>query len=135
MSELNNKEVQVTEVTQEVTEQKTIKKMLGLKIVTAIIFGLVAIWFAYSMISIAGDLNSAEGWEGLGIAIVLVLVLALGGICLAASLVLSLVGLIISIVRKIKKRVTTGTLIYFIVFTVLPIVIFFFSIGLFKLLT
>lgn len=111
----NNLSEQVTENT--VETQPKIKKMLGLKISTAILCALATIFVLWLYIDLAISINNAEGWEGLGIAFVLVIMVPLAIIGFTVPFILGLVGMIMAIVRFCKKKTSLATMIYFIAFT------------------
>ncbi len=111
------------------------KKMLAFKIIIPILYALVTFFTVWMIIDLAITLNNAEGLEGLGVAIVLVVFLPLLIIGAAIALVLSLPALIISIVLYAKKKASLGTMIYFIIFTFYGVMLLLFTIFGFGLIT
>ena len=111
------------------------KKMLAFKIIIPILYAIVTLFTVWMIIDLAITLNNAEGLEGLGVAIVLVVFLPLLIIGAAIALVLSLPALIISIVLYAKKKASLGTMIYFIAFFVYGVILLLFTIFGFGLIT
>ena len=96
-------------------EKKTLQ-LKALKIITAIIYGLIALVSVLFFITVAiGD----DGTD-LAYAILLIILLSYGSIFYGISLIISLIGLIITIAKR-KKYIIKSTLKFFIVFTALPI--------------
>lgn len=104
------------------------KTYKGLKIITAILFIIATAYSSWIMADIITDAQT-NGWAGLGI----IAWIAAAGIALAVPLLFSLIGLISSIIKKARALCSTGTLIYFIVFTLLPFVVYFGSILVFDI--
>ncbi len=104
-----------------IIETKKLKSYNGLKISTTIlqvlILGLIVLLLATSV-----DTTNPN-WK-LGYAIVFAIILSYGMIALAIPLIISIVGLIKSIISFNKEECSLGTLIYFIVTTITPFVIF-----------
>lgn len=96
------------------------KNYKGLKIITAILFIIATAYSVWMLADIVAD-TKTNGWAGLGIIVWIIY----AAIALAVPLVFALIGLISSIIKRSKALCTTGTLIYFIVFTVLPFVSYF----------
>lgn len=123
------------EVTEDVAEvQPVIKRMLALKIVMAIFCAIATVFVLWTYIDLAISFNNVEGWEGLGLAVVLVVMLPLAIASYAIPFIMSLVGMIMSIVRFRKKVVTRGTMIYFIVFTAVNVLGILFAIFGFRIM-
>ncbi|MBO7344569.1 MAG: hypothetical protein J6U92_01355 [Clostridia bacterium] len=99
---------------------KTYKKY---KIVIAIILFLITVLSSIFM----ADIITTE--EGLGKAVGFVLWLVFASPCFLAVLILSLIGVILAIVNKKKGLSENKTLLYFVIFTILPIVIYFATVG------
>lgn len=102
----------------QVKEKKPCPKMKALKIILIILNVLL---LTFLTIELAGILNSPDGnAKGLKIvAYLLVVLIIIGG---GASIVLtaiSLVGLVITAVRRTKGQ-NIGQLVFFIIFTILP---------------
>ena len=104
---------------------KTYKKY---KIVVAIILSLITVLSSIFM----ADVITTE--EGLGKAVGFVLWLIFASPCFLVALILSLVGVILAIINKKKGLCENKTLLYFIIFTILPIVIYFATVGSFYIL-
>lgn len=111
------------------------KKMLAFKIIIPILYAIVTLFTVWMIIDLATTLNNAEGLEGLGVAIVLVVFLPLLIVGAGIALVVSMPPLIISIVRFKKKIVSLGTMIYFIAFFVYGVILLLFTIFGFGLIT
>ncbi len=129
----NNLNEQVVESEIEVQPKK--KKMLAFKIIIPILYALVTFFTVWMIVDLAITLNNAEGLEGLGVAIVLMVFLPLLIVGAAIALVISLPALIISIVLFAKKKTSLGTMIYFIIFTVYGVMLLLFTIFGFGLIT
>ncbi len=97
------------------------------KIIIAVIFAIITI---LSSIMLA-DVLITEQNIGTAFALAVWLVLAIPAFSVSA--VLSLIGVIITAIKKKQGLCTVKTLVYFIVFTVLPVVVFFASVGIFNL--
>lgn len=111
----------------EKTESTPLKKFKALKIVTAILFAVATLFVVYLAIDIASSPQNI----GTAFALVVWICLAIG--ILAVPMIVSLVGMILAIVNKKRSACTLGSVIYFIVFTVLPVVVFFICIIMFNL--
>ncbi len=98
------------------------------KIVVAVVFAIVTILSSIMLGDIVG-----EG-TGLGAAFGFVVWLVLAIIGFGASAIVSLIGAITSAIKKKQGVCDTKTLIYFIVFTALPIIVFAISIVLFNII-
>ena len=72
------------------------------------------------LVDVIQQVNSGNGWAGLGYAILIVY----GGIALAVCLLLSLICLIVAKVKKNKGLASGGTVAYFALLTVLPVIIY-----------
>ncbi len=120
MENIDNNVVEKTESTQ-------LKKFKALKIVTAILFAVATLFVVYLAIDIASSPQNI----GTAFALVIWICLAIG--ILAVPMIVSLVGMILAIVNKKRSACTLGSVIYFIVFTVLPVVVFFICIIMFNL--
>lgn len=107
-----------------IEQQKSLKNFLGLKISTIILQSIITILIVL-LLATSVD-TSLEYWE-LGYAIIFAFVLVFGGIALLIPLILSLVGLIKSIKAYKKGECTLGTLIFFIITMITPIIIYLLS--------
>ena len=107
-----------------IEQEKPLKKFLGLKLSTIILQSIITVLIVL-LLATSVD-TSLEYWE-LGYAIVFAFVLAFGGIALLIPLILSLVGLIKSIKAYKKGECTLGTLIFFIITMITPIIIYLLS--------
>jgi hypothetical protein len=96
-------------------DRKTLQ-LKALKIVTALIYGLVTLFSLIFFISVA----TGDDGTDLAYAILLIILLGYGSIFFGISLIISLIGLIITIVKR-KDYEVKSTLKFFIVFTALPI--------------
>lgn len=102
-------------------EKKSCCKMMPLKIILIILNILL---IAFLTVEMFGFINQPDSnAKGIAIAAYLVfIVMAIGGISAIVMTVLSLIGLIITLVMR-KKCPNNGQLIFFIVFTLLPFII------------
>ena len=101
----------------------------GLKIITAVLLIIATVYSTYIMADIIISAQT-NGLAGLGI----IAWFAVAIIAFGIPLLFALIGLISSIIKKSRAECTTGTLIYFIVFTLLPFAIFFGSILIFNII-
>lgn len=104
------------------------KNFKAYKIIVAIIFAIVTVLSSIMLVDIISNGN------GLGTAVGFIVWLILAIIGFSASLIVSLIGMITSAIKKKQGLSNTKTLVYFIVFTALPIVVFSVSIILFNTL-
>lgn len=89
-----------------------------LKIFTAVIYAIIAVFLIYQLISVVFGENTNLG---LSLAVYLiVIVLYLGSIANAVPTILSVIGLIITAIKRKKGEYSLSTLLYFIVFSILP---------------
>ena len=98
------------------------KNFKTLKIITAILYAVATAFITYLLIN-----GSTE--NGLALAVFLIVFLVYGTLALSVPLISAIVGLIKSIFAYKNSNCTKATLIYFGVFTVLPVltwVLFFF---------
>ena len=105
------------------------KTYKGLKIITAILLIIATTYSSWMMADIIASAKT-NSWAGLGV----VAWIVVAAIALAIPLLFALIGLILSIIKKSRAECTTGTLIYFIVFTVLPFAVYFGCILFFNIL-
>ncbi len=98
------------------------------KIIVAVVFAIVTILSSIMLVDII-----SEG-TGLGTAFGFIVWLILAIIGFSASMIVSLIGTITSAIKRNQGLCDTKTLIYFIVFTALPIIVFSISIVLFNTL-
>ncbi len=96
-----------------------------LKIITAILYLIATVIAVLLMID---PVVSSSGNESAGAAVALIFLAPLSIVAYAVPTVVSLAGLIVSFINFLRKRTTLGTLIYFIVFTILPFLSFYFII-------
>ena len=115
--EVLEEEILELETLQQQPKEEPKAKMLAMKIICAILFALATAYVGYMFISALSSTDSFG--RGIGLA----LTLALSIYVYAIPFVVSLITMIVAIVKKAKKKITTGTLVYFIVFAVLPIFI------------
>lgn len=120
MENIDNNVVEKTESTQ-------LKKFKALKIATAVLFAVATLFVVYLAIDIASSPQNI----GTAFALVIWICLAIG--ILAVPMIVSLVGMILAIVNKKRSACTLGSVIYFIVFTVLPVIVFFICTIMFNL--
>ena len=97
-----------------------IKKFKINKLISAALYAVAFAWTAWILIDII-----SSGDRGLGFGIGIMVYLIFSAIANGVSLLPSLFGLIMSIVGVKKGYCEKSTLIYFIVFTLLPIATFF----------
>ena len=107
-------------------ERKEKKKgrFLGLWIASGIFFAIALAVTVYFLIGIGNAMNSGENLAGLGAAILIVVMIALNIIPCSITLILSFIGLMLTIFKR-PNGLRVGQLIYFIMLTILPIVLFF----------
>lgn len=97
------------------------------KIITIILFA-VAVAFSTTIM-----IEAINNPSNLGTAVGILVWVIIGAIALAIPLVSAIIGLIISIVKKVKAECGFGSVVFFIIFTVLPIATYFLGILVFKL--
>lgn len=89
-----------------------------LKIFSAVIYAIIAVFLIYQLIGVFFGENTNLG---LSLAVYLiVIVLYLGSIANAVPTILSVIGLIITAVKRKRGEYSLSTLVYFIVFSILP---------------
>ncbi len=111
---------------------KPLKKWTAFKIVLAVLYALVTIFCVWTFIDACGNTGSGRG---LGLAIVITLIIGTYGV-IGYGLVslMSLIGVIMSAIAYKKKECKVGTLVYFIVFMLLPIATYYGMMLIFPLL-
>lgn len=106
-------------------EQKEVapkkKKMLALGIIAAVIFFAATVFLTWTIIEVFLDVP-APGQPDTRALGYLLIVLTYGAILYGISLVVNIAALVVAIINFVKKKVEKGTLIYFIVMAVLPII-------------
>ena len=107
-------------------EERSKKKgrFLVLWILTGIFFAISLAITLYFLINIGITMNSGSKGAGLGVAILIVVMIALNAIPCSATAILSIIGLLLTIFKR-PNGLRVGQLIYFIVLTVLPVLMFF----------
>ena len=95
------------------------KKMKAMRIITTTLYLLSTIFFLYLYVSMLLDNGEAVG---LAQAIMIIIVGVYGSIFYGVTLLVTAISLIVSAVKFSKKLVTKGTLIYFIVLSIVIIV-------------
>lgn len=90
------------------------------KIFIFIAFLVVSVWMFWGAIDSIIQINAGNGWAGIGFA----LVIAIGAYGLGACILISLICLIIAIVKKNKGLASGGSVAYFALFMVLPVIVF-----------
>lgn len=89
-----------------------------LKIFSAVIYAIIAVFLIYQLISVFFGENTNLG---LSLAVYLIVILLyLGSIANAVPTILSVIGLIITAVKRKRGEYSLSTLVYFIVFSILP---------------
>ena len=96
------------------------RKFIIPKILITLWFLVVTVLMFVAAIDSIQQATAGDGWAGLGYAIVIIY----GGFALAFSLVLSLIFFIVAKVKKNKGLTNSGTVLYFLLLTVLPIVVY-----------
>ncbi len=114
MDNLNVKEKDILQ-----NESKPLKNFKVLKIITAVLYAIATAFVVWLMIDIATTP------ENLGTAFAIIAWFAIAIPVLAVPLIVSLVELIVAIASKKREQCTWGSVIYFAVFTVLPVITFF----------
>ncbi|MBQ7235911.1 MAG: hypothetical protein IJX03_01995 [Clostridia bacterium] len=122
MDNLNVKEKDVVQ-----NENKPFKNFKVLKIITAVLYVVATAFVVWFMVDIA------TAPENLGTAFAIIAWFAIAIPTLAVPLIVSLVGLILSAMNKKRSQCTLGSVIYFAVFTALPIITFLICILVFNL--
>lgn len=118
--EENTKLIIDDNILEERANQKKKGELTALKVVSAILYALVTGFLLFEFFWI---LFTEQSNVGLGLAVYLVIILAaIGSIANAVPTILSLIGLIITVVKRKKGEFSISTLVYFIVFTALPYV-------------
>lgn len=118
--EENTKLIIDDNILEESANQKKKGELTALKVVSAILYALVTGFLLFEFFWI---LFTEQSHVGLGLAVYLVIILAaIGSIANAVPTILSLIGLIITVVKRKKGEFSISTLVYFIVFTALPYV-------------
>ena len=105
------------------------KKYTVLKILSAVFYAIVTAFMIYCFFDAFVE-SKENGFAVLGYVLILVTV----GISYLLPLILSVVGLILSAVAKSRGESKMGTVIYFLVFTCLPVVSWFVFLLLTKVL-
>lgn len=124
-----------------ILENKKTKKFLALKIISAVIFSVVTallVWWFLEVLSTPLVSESTNGVtineRSLALAFFIVIgLIIVGGIGYSINLVLSITGIILSSINYKKRTTAKGSLIFFIIFTILPVLteILFFLLTLF----
>ena len=96
------------------------KKFIIPKVITTLIFLVVSVLMVVTLIDAIQQINAGNNWAGLGFAIIIIY----GGFALAFCLFISLICLIVAISKKKKGLASSGTVTYFILLTILPIVLY-----------
>lgn len=88
------------------------------KIISAVIYGLITVFL---LITFFDTVFSNSENKGLSLAVYLAIILiAIGGIAYAVNMAVTLIGFIITALN-IKNGIKKSNLVYFLIFTVLPI--------------
>ncbi|MBE5742277.1 MAG: hypothetical protein E7360_03025 [Clostridiales bacterium] len=100
---------------------KTVKAQKAVnvfKIISAVIYGLITLFL---LITFFDTVFSNSENKGLSLAVYLAIILiAVGGIAYVVNMAVTLIGFIITAVN-IKNGIKKSNLVYFLIFTVLPI--------------
>ena len=104
-----------------------IQKFKLLKIFTAVLYAIATVLSVVFMIDI---LNEPQN---IGTAFALVVWLCLGAFALAVPLIISLVGLIVCALKVKKGESSKGSVIYFSIFSALPIITYFVCVFIFNI--
>lgn len=89
-----------------------------LKIFSAVTYAIIAVFLIYQLIGVVFGENTNLG---LSLAVYLIVILLyLGSIANAVPTILSGIGLIITAVKRKRGEYSLSTLVYFIVFSILP---------------
>lgn len=113
-----------------VVEEKPKKRsvaVLVLQIITAVIYTLLTAYFVVLLIDVINTPPPQDGSfdsKGLALAAFLIITIAIGGIGYIVNLIVSIAGIIVSANAKKKELVGIGRVIYFVIFTLLPIITF-----------
>ncbi len=97
-------------------KEKISKSVLAFQIITAVLFVIAAAFSIIFFIDVMLDP------DGIGKAIGLSLWIIFAFAALLIPLIISIIGLIVAIVKKCNKKVGVWSIIYFIIFTVLPVI-------------
>lgn len=114
-------------------EKPVMRKYKGLKIAIAIVFALACLFYVINYIDLFNSSTSENFGITLGFFLAIVVILC-APMVFAPTIVLGIIGIILSSIGLKRKYSTTGSLIYFIVFTLLPFVLYFAMIFLTKLI-
>ena len=121
--EIRNENLE-TVIQDDVSQEQPKKTMLVAKIIVAVITVLAMGWLLYLDVDIMIEMQT-NGWAALAWAVIISFY---APVLCGVSLIVSAINLVIAIVRIKKGLVSKGTLVYFICFTIIPIVIFAFSV-------
>ena len=105
------------------------KKYTVLKILSAVFYAIITAFIIYCFLDALIE-SKENGFAVLGYVLILVTV----GISYLLPLILSVVGLILSAVAKSNGQATLKTVIYFLIFTALPLISWFVFLLLTKVL-
>jgi hypothetical protein len=106
-----------------IPEQKKQLKLIPLKIISIAIYSLALIFLFIMLISVIKDKSE----NNLAVAIYLIFSIVYFAFSFGASLIVSLVGLIISIAKR-KTYSARNSIVFFAIFTVLPVVTYFLNV-------
>ncbi len=101
-------------------EENKVKKFIIPKIINIVLLVLVSAWMFWGAIDSINQINSGNGWAGLGYAVVLIL----GGIGLAVCLLFSIICLAVACVFKAEGRAKANSVVSFVIFAIIPIIVF-----------
>lgn len=101
-------------------ENGKIYRFIVPKIINVLALLLVGGWMIWGVVDSLNQINAGNGWAGIGYAVVLVI----GGIACAACLLFSFICFIIAIVFKNKGKTSAKNIITFVIFSVIPIILF-----------
>lgn len=126
----NIEQTPIVQVTTNGTE-KSLKKravaVTALQIITAVIYTFLTTYFMIMLIDVINTPPPQDGsfdGRGLALAAFLIITIAIGGIGYIINLIVSIAGIVVSANAKKKDIVGMGSIIYFVIFTVLPIITF-----------
>ena len=122
---MDNENNNICEEINENSQTKEIK-LKALKIISVVCYAIVSAFLVYLLLSVV--INPGTNYN-LAVGVCLIFGLVFGGIGYLVTLIPTIIGLIISIVKR-EKGCTKKTRVFFIIFTILP----FISEGLFLLI-
>lgn len=107
-----------------------VRKYTLLKVLSAVFYGLITAFLIFYYITALVQSSENAGWVAVGF----ILILCTYGLGYILPFIISLVGMILSIISRAGNACKTGTVVYFIIFTCLPVATWLIFFGLCYLL-